>query len=369
LTAVPGRGVSAFRAAFTPDGKQLIFVSENALVSLDTTTARERWHVKVDYNYNYVGASLAVSADGLLVAVGTAVGSEHKEGAYLRLFDSATGRERGKLWTPHDNITTVAFSPDGRFLIAASTPNSVRYTGDRWKRFPISLWEVMSRKEIRRFHGHEGEIRGLASAPDGRSFYSASADGTVLQWDPLGLEGAAVLRPGEADDAWDDLAADDAGRAYRSVVRLVASPAQACALLRRHLTPAQAIPTERIQALLRELDSNRFAEREAASRKLRDFGEEGDIALRDALERRLSLEMQRRIVAVLELHAERPYPRDELRRCRAVLVLEWIGSAPARRLLEKLASGTAPVAHVRAARDALARLSRPLPPLPPGALK
>src|SRR5262249_2427062 len=163
---------------------------------------------------------------------------------------------------------------DGRFLIAASTPWYGSFTGNRSGRFPISLWEVTSRQEIRRFPGHEGEVRGLAFAPDGRSFYSATADGTVLQWDPLGLREAAVLPRAEGAAAWDDLAADDTARAYRSVVRLVASPVEACALLSGHLTPAQAIPAAEMRALLHALDSNRFAEREAASRKLLDLGEE-----------------------------------------------------------------------------------------------
>jgi WD40 repeat protein len=362
-TAVPGQDVvggflPAYRAAFTPDGKHLIVVSDNALVSLDTTTIRERWRVKVDYNYNYVGAALAVSPDSLLVAVGTSVGREQKQGAYLRLFDAATGQERAKFRAPHDNITAAAFSPDGRFLIAASTPWYESYAGELAKRFPISLWEVTSRKEIRRFQGHEGEVRGLAFAPDSRSFYSASADGTVLQWDPLGLRDAEVLHRHDAAAAWDDLAADDVARAYRAVVRLVASPAEACALLSQHLSPAQPIPAERMRALIRDLDSKRFAEREAASRELLDLGEEGDIALHEALERRPSLEVRRRIKALIELRSARPYSGDELRRCRAVLVLEWIGSDAARSLAKRLASGTVPVAHVRDARAALERLTR-----------
>jgi hypothetical protein len=318
---------------------------------------RRQWHVKVDYNHNYVGASVAVSPDGLLVAVGGAAGPEQKEGACLRLFDAATGQERAKLLAPHDDITSIAFSPDGRFLIAASTPRSVSYTGDLAKRFSIGLWELASRREVRRFQGHEGEVRGLAFAPDGRSFFSASADGTVLRWDVLGARDAAILHPGEVAAAWDDLAADDAARAYLSVARLIASPAEARALLSRHLTPARAIPAERMRALLRELDSNRFAERDAASRQLPDLGEAGEIALRDALKDRLSPEVRRRIESLIERRRALPCSRDELRRCRAVLVLEWIGSAPARSLLKMLASGTVPVAHVRDAHAALQRLS------------
>jgi hypothetical protein len=62
------------------------------------------------------------------------------------------------------------------------------------------------------------------------------------------------------------------------------------------------------------------------------------------------------VEVLLEELSVRPYPPDELRRQRAAVVLEWVGSAEARRLLERLAGGTAEVSHVREARAALKRL-------------
>jgi WD40 repeat protein len=361
-SARTGPPVKVYYAAFTPDGKRLIAGGDDYLASLDVATGRELWRVEGNFNPNFFRAALAASPDGRLVAAGSAAGREQKDGGCVRLYDAETGRERAKLPTPHFCIPAVAFSPDSRFLIAASMPyeNVLSPSAEAVRRtFSISLWEVANGSEIRRFHGHEGAVRGLAFAPDGRTFYSASDDGTVLQWDLLGLRDAAALRPDEGDALCDDLADADAAKAYRAGAQLIASPRRACRLLDERLQPAQAVPPERLAGLIRDLDSERFSKREAAVRELTALGEQAERALCKQLQSAPPLEVRRRIMAVLEERRVRPYSPGELQRCRAVLVLEWIGSAEARRLLERLAQGTAAVAHVRDARAALKRLKEP----------
>ncbi|HEY7425135.1 MAG TPA: WD40 repeat domain-containing protein [Gemmataceae bacterium] len=353
--------IRLYDATFTPDGKRLIVNSDDHIVYLDAATGRTLWRTEksgMRFNSNLFRGSLVGSPDGRFVAAGGQV-KWGAQDACMHLFDVETGREHAKLPTPYPNIHAAAFSPDNRFLIAASTPYNMfasDQSADAAKRVLISLWEVASGAEIRRFHGHEWKINALAFAPDGRTFYSASTDGTVLQWDAFGLRDTSAARPGQVDGLWDDLAESDAAKAYRAVARLVASPRQACTLLDKHLQPTQAVSSERLTALIRDLDSERFAAREAAMRELRYLGEQADGALRAALQNHPPLEVRRRVEALLEERRARPYSPDELRRCRTVLVLEWIGSAEARVLLERLAGGTAAVSHVRDARAALKRL-------------
>jgi hypothetical protein len=354
-----GPTVRAYYAAFTPDGTRVIIGGDTYVAYLDVATGRELWRAEGRFNSNYFRASLAGSPDGRLVAAGGEAGQSEKDGGCVRLYDAADGRERAKLPTPHFRISATAFSPDTRFLLAASTPYQPlgNVTADAANRaFPVSLWEVATGSEVCRFHGHEGAVGGLAFAPDGRTFYSASEDGTVLHWDAFGLRDVAVAGPGEGEALWNDLGGGDAAKAYRSVVRLAASPREACVVLGQHLRPAQAVPPGRLAELIRDLDSDRYAAREAAQRALGDLGEQAGGVLRTALQRRPPLEVRRRVEALLEERRARPYPPGEVQRARAVQVLEWVGTAEAQRLLETLAQGTAAVLHVREARSALKRL-------------
>jgi WD40 repeat protein len=356
-----GPRLNVYDAAYTPDGKRLIMNSDDSIAYLDAVNGREIWRSEKSpgrFNSNYYRGSLAGSPDGRLVAAGSEWQWGPPQKGCVRLFDSEDGTERAKLATPYRSIHALVFSPDSRFLIAASTPYAYasHLPADEARRVVVSLWEVATGTEIRQFRGHEYLINSLAFAPDGRTFYSASADGTVLQWDTFGLRDTAAVRPAPIDLLWKDLADDDAAKAYRAVAHLVASPRKTCAFLDKHLQANPGVPAERLAALLRDLDSEQFAAREAATRELKSLGEQADSVLHATLRNRPSLEVRRRIEALLEERRAHPYPPVELQRCRAVLVLEWIGSTEAQHVLKKLAGGTAAFSHVREARAALTRL-------------
>ena len=95
--------------------------------------------------------------------------------------------------------------------------------------------------------------------------------------------------------------ARDAAKAYRSVLRLVALPAEACTLVGKRLPPARGAPPERLAEWLRGLDSDEYEAREAAMRALRGMGEEAEGALRQALRGEPSVEQRRRVEVLLSL--------------------------------------------------------------------
>jgi RNA polymerase sigma factor (sigma-70 family) len=65
----------------------------------------------------------------------------------------------------------LAFSPDGRILAAGDVNNS------------ISLWDVVTGRELGKLRGHHGQILSLAFAADGQTLISGSDDTTALVWD------------------------------------------------------------------------------------------------------------------------------------------------------------------------------------------
>src|SRR4051794_20186665 len=74
-------------------------------------------------------------------------------------------------WRHGGPVLALAFAPDGKTLASVSGDGTLR------------LWETASGKERQRFLGHKGEIRGLAFAPDGKSLLTGGADGTARLWD------------------------------------------------------------------------------------------------------------------------------------------------------------------------------------------
>ena len=111
-------------------------------------------------------------------------------------------------------------------------------------------------------------------------------------------------------------------------------------------------PFERIQTLLAQLDHNEFAQREEASRELKKLGAAAEPALCKLLTRRPSLEMARRVKAILATPPPwTPQDSETLRRRRAIQVLERIGSPAAGRILAKLAEGDAAAPETHFAKD------------------
>ena len=121
------------------------------------------------------------------------------------------------------------------------------------------------------------------------------------------------------------------------------------------------------QWLVRDLDANRFAVRQAASRKLRALGLDAAPALCQALHDQPSLELRARvqdILAALPTRGRLVLGSRALREARALQVLEAIGSAEARRALGALAEGAAGPLLAQEAKASLERLARRLPSSP-----
>lgn len=107
-----------------------------------------------------------------------------------RLWDTTTDEEVRRLDTPVVPLTSVAFSPDSRQALVAGGGHEVQgaeYLLRDGKPVPrdcnLWLYDVESRRELRRFTGHKQPINCAAFTPDGQRLVSASSDGTLRVWD------------------------------------------------------------------------------------------------------------------------------------------------------------------------------------------
>ena len=162
-------------------------------------------------------------------------------------------------------------------------------------------------------------VNNLSLAPDGRRAFTAQADGTGLVWDIAWPRPARTATDEELAAWWADLASADARRGWRAAWAL--TDAKASAFVQKRLREAPA-PVVALKPLIDALDSDRFAEREAAEKALSLQGEAIVPALRAAREKATSAEQRKRLDRLLDRHA--PFTADELRRLRAAGVLEVI---------------------------------------------
>jgi len=217
LAAPWEHGTAVAAVAFQPDGKRALTGDLNGFVRLwDTGTgqpveetppssppgpgARRRsgrsnpgapWVLKAEQPV----LALAISPDGRSILTGHAANVS-------RLWDTETRRLRWELKTTHaippnpggspDNVTAVAFSPDGKTAAIGAQGGTAQ------------LWELPDRgsfQAIGKPMEHRGAITDVAFRPDGRAVLTGSRDGTARLWDvatglPLGqpmAEQCAIL--------------------------------------------------------------------------------------------------------------------------------------------------------------------------------
>lgn len=294
-----------------------------------------------------------LSPDDRLLAVAVPPDSgAKKEGSYIGVWENATAKQIAKISLA--NVSHLAVAADNRHLLATDAyflrvfDLATGAESHRW-RLPV---ETTGRGEM-------VACTCLLLLPDGRRAVTALNDGTALVWDlqPAVHRGKPLAdRPSDKELAawWTDLADDDARRAYAAIWRLTEFSEAAILFLRQHLKPATDAETKTIRQHIADLDGDEFAMREKALKQLAKLGLVAEPVLRQALERKPTLEMRRRIEHLLEKIDRQPPAGESLRLLRALQVLENTGRE-GRRLLRELASGAEGAWLTRAAQAMLAR--------------
>jgi hypothetical protein len=186
-------------------------------------------------------------------------------------------------------------------------------------------------------------------------------DGTMLVWDLRPPPQA--LPPGGAAALWEPLAGKGAV-AYRAGWALADHPAEAIAFLQVQLKPAPTAAANgpQVERWLADLDSDKFAVREAAAKGLAQLGAAIEPRLRKVLEETSSTEVRRRVQALLDDLAAAAEPPEAGRQRRALRALEQMGSLDSRQLLQRLSQGAPEARLTLEAKASLERLAR----RPPG---
>jgi len=292
--------------------------------------------------YRSATTLLFFSPDGRAVVTGS--------GWELVVWELASGRDRMRVTRPGVSIGRIAFSRDGGLAAVGATTGEVR------------LLDATDGWELARFAGHTGGVTALTFAPDGRTLATAGNDGLAILWDVKEWAGRkppiSELSPEKLADAWTGLLDGDAGRAYKAVLALAASPKAAAPFLKGQLVGAKGPDAERIARLIKDLNDDQFDVRENADKELDKMGSDAMPAVRAALASDPPPESRRRLQGLLDRHKEAAAVSEEVRGGRAVEALERSGAPEAAEALRALAKEASESAVKEQAVAALGRLMR-----------
>ena len=207
----------------------------------------------------------------------------------VRIREIASGADRLQIPPVPGSVSTLAYSPDTRFLACGQSDGR------------IVVYSAVSGNQMAQWQGKQGSVRALAFSRDSRLLASGGANGTILIWEvPKDEAMPAVLKAEKAISLWQTLGDSDAAKANRALAALIAAPAQTLPLFKERLRPiGNPRDGERLARLIAELDDDSFKIRERATRELAIAGADAADALRRALHDDPSVEVKRRIEDLL----------------------------------------------------------------------
>jgi RNA polymerase sigma factor (sigma-70 family) len=324
---------------FSPDDRLLLYGGPERKARLfDAATGK----VLHEYGWGDGVHGADFSPDGKLAAFVGSYGNPT-----VVLWDTATGKVTRSWQSGQSGIHNVAFSPDGRLLATGGDDN---YS-------TVKLWDVATNQELAHFKGHHSAVLSVAFSRDGRTLASGSGDATVLLWDVTGRAWAAskALTPKRLQELWEALADEDAKKVDAAAWELALSPDGAVPFLRGRVAPVKAADAAPVERLVKQLGSDEYDSRQAATRQLEALGAGAIPRLSKALEAGPDLEVRRRLEAVIATYSR----SDEWQRQRqALAVLERGGSAAAVKLVDELARGAEGAPLTEEARAVVERRTR-----------
>ena len=156
-----GKGWISGYITFTPDGSMLVVPCSTGVWVYNVSTGTE---INLLTGHTNQVSSVAFSPDG------TKIAGVNRDNS-IQLWDVRTGKSTYTLAGHTRSVEIMVFSPDGTQLASVGWDNSIR------------LWDVRTGKGTHTFAGHTRSVETVAFSPDGTKLASTAWDHTIRLWD------------------------------------------------------------------------------------------------------------------------------------------------------------------------------------------
>ena len=170
------------KVAFSPDGNSLAAITfrvggDGDFFLWDT----DSWKLRGSHPGNHAWLTdLAFSPDSSTIVVAEGNYYQPHDGAAVRFFNAASGRQLTRLSTPNSYCMAVAFSPDGETLATASEIGK------------LTFWDLSTHEErmtigpprqtANQSNAYYSLVATLSYSPDGKMLFAGDVRGRVTTW-------------------------------------------------------------------------------------------------------------------------------------------------------------------------------------------
>ncbi len=161
--------------AFSPDGKFIISAGGNDVYICSVATGQVVLNLTGDFS------TMTIRPDGKHIAVVNMTSNVETEGFMAGqtlyhaentaiIYEMGTGQEIFKLDEHIKPITSLAYSPDGKYLLTGSKDSTAK------------VWNTDTGQAIHSLEGHTNQVVFAAFSPDGKRIVTGSNDNTAKIW-------------------------------------------------------------------------------------------------------------------------------------------------------------------------------------------
>jgi RNA polymerase sigma factor (sigma-70 family) len=307
-----------YSLSFSPDGKTLITGGWDRKIRFwDPTDGKLRKEFTVELPKDYVIGGL-VRDDVRVFAVawspdGTRIAGNDL-GGRLWIWDADTMKPRAVTDTKDiPRYNTLAWSPDGLWVATGGAVGKV------------FVWDGWSGQLVWDRGRHRTDLFRVSFGKDDRTLVSGADDGLGYRWD-LRPKDVPAEKPAAL---WPALIGPDGPAAYRAFWAMLDQPVAAVtAIAEQGKAFTEKVDPARVRQWIADLDSPRFAAREAAERELSGHLRAAVPLLRETVTKGPTEEQRARVQKLLD-----NWESTRSGRTRAVSVLMHLGTPAAKKVL------------------------------------